>query len=118
MHKHFIACKMPGEGGEETDTTLSEEKKENSVRTFTWRELSRLNSRYNAHVAYRGKVSVQVLIILCVPCTYYIHQVYDVSGFVARHPGGVDQIMLGAGHDITKVFESYHKEEIVELVVL
>ena len=49
---------MPGEGEEETDTTLSEEKKENSVRTFTWRELSRLNSRHNAHVAYRGKVSV------------------------------------------------------------
>ena len=48
---------MPG-GGEETDTTLLERNKENSMRTFTWRELSRLNSRHNAHVAYRGKVSV------------------------------------------------------------
>ena len=52
---------MPGGGEEETEetsTTLSKDKRENSMRTFTWRELSRLNSRHNAHVAYRGKVSV------------------------------------------------------------
>lgn len=36
-------------------------------------------------------------------------QVYDVSGFVSRHPGGVDQIMLGVGRDATQLFESYHK---------
>ena len=35
-------------------------------------------------------------------------QVYDVSGFIERHPGGVDQLMLGAGRDITSLFESYH----------
>ena len=35
-----------------------------------------------------------------------------MSGFVARHPGGVEQIMLGAGRDITQVFESYHSFEI------
>ena len=27
-----------------------------SVKKFTWKELSKLNSRHNAHVAYRGKV--------------------------------------------------------------
>lgn len=58
-------------------------------RTFTWKELSKLNQRHNAHVAVRGKV-------------------YDVSSFVERHPGGVDQIMLGAGRDVTQLFESYH----------
>ena len=36
---------------------------------------------------------------------------YDVSSFVSRHPGGVDQIMLGAGRDVTQVFESYHSFE-------
>ena len=36
-------------------------------------------------------------------------QVYDVTEFVSRHPGGVDQIMLGAGRDATQLFESYHK---------
>ena len=41
-------------------------------------------------------------------------QVYDVSGFVSKHPGGFDQIMLGAGHDITYLFDSYHKEEIIK----
>eukprot|EP00731_Ephydatia_muelleri_P000259 Em0001g259a len=61
-------------------------------REFTWKELSQLNGRHNAHVAVRGKV-------------------YDVSSFVSRHPGGVDQIMLGAGRDVTQVFESYHSFE-------
>ena len=27
-----------------------------SVKEFTWKQLSKLNSRHNAHVAYRGKV--------------------------------------------------------------
>ncbi|XP_064402409.1 uncharacterized protein LOC135348160 [Halichondria panicea] len=60
------------------------------VRHFTSEELSRLCLRHNAHVAYRGKV-------------------YDVSSFVAQHPGGMDQILMGAGRDITQLFDSYHK---------
>ena len=35
-------------------------------------------------------------------------QVYDVSGFIERHPGGADQLLLGAGRDVTILFESYH----------
>ena len=35
-------------------------------------------------------------------------QVYDVSKFLARHPGGSEQLMLGAGRDVTQLFESYH----------
>ena len=39
----------------------------------------------------------------------YVHlQVYDVSGFIDKHPGGARQLLLGAGRDITMVFESYH----------
>jgi cytochrome b involved in lipid metabolism len=34
--------------------------------------------------------------------------VYDVSGFIEKHPGGARQLLLGAGRDITMVFESYH----------
>lgn len=41
-------------------------------------------------------------------------KVYDVSEFVRKHPGGADQIMLGAGRDITQLFESYHKLEIAK----
>ena len=37
-----------------------------------------------------------------------IVQVYNVSSFVDRHPGGLDQILYGAGRDITQLFESYH----------
>ena len=40
-----------------------------------------------------------------------IYKVYDVSSFVSKHPGGVDQIMMGASRDITQVFESYHKHD-------
>lgn len=35
-------------------------------------------------------------------------QVYDVSGFIEKHPGGVSQLLLGAGRDVTVLFESYH----------
>lgn len=37
-----------------------------------------------------------------------LFQVYDVSTFISRHPGGFDQIMLGAGRDITLIFDAYH----------
>ena len=56
---------------------------------FTGKELGRLNQRHNAHVAYAGKV-------------------YNASGFLAKHPGGCDQLMLGAGRDITQLFQSHH----------
>jgi len=66
-----------------------------TTQKFTSKELRELNKRHNAHVAYRGKV-------------------YNVSSFVAEHPGGIDQIMLGAGRDITTVFESYHSPKVLE----
>ena len=33
---------------------------------------------------------------------------YDLTGFVARHPGGVQAIELGRGRNCTTLFESYH----------
>ena len=45
---------MPGDG-DERETKLLEKR---PVRQFTWKELSQLNRRENAHVAYRGKVSL------------------------------------------------------------
>ena len=41
---------------------------------------------------------------------------YDVSKFVARHPGGMEQIMMGVGRDVTAVFESYHSFDVYKLV--
>lgn len=50
---------MPGDGeGEEIEGN----RVHTSVRKFTWQELSRLNKRHNAHVAYRGKVSEKPLV--------------------------------------------------------
>ena len=64
---------------------------------FTWQELIKLNQPHNAHVAYKGKV-------------------YDITGFVEKHPGGQEQIMLAAGRDMTQLFHSYHKPHIADLI--
>ena len=83
-------------------------------RKFTWKELSKLSSRHNAHVAVRGKVHTSRCAHACgdiTPRACFHTLVYDVSSFVGRHPGGVDQIMLGTGRDVTQLFESYHSAE-------
>ena len=53
-----VIAAMPGEedlaAAYSTDGAGTQEK---PVRQFTWRELSKLNGRHNAHVAYRGKVT-------------------------------------------------------------
>ena len=64
---------------------------------FTGQELSKLNERGNVHVAYAGKV-------------------YDASGFVESHPGGCDQLLLGAGRDITQLFHCYHRPGTAKLI--
>ena len=64
---------------------------------FTWQELIKLNQWHNAHVAYKGKV-------------------YDISGFIKKHPGGEEQIMLAAGRDMTQLFHSYHRQHVADLI--
>ncbi|EFJ47347.1 hypothetical protein VOLCADRAFT_92130 [Volvox carteri f. nagariensis] len=40
---------------------------------------------------------------------WVIHgQAYDLASYVAKHPGGVDAILLGRGRDCTELFEQYH----------
>ena len=45
-------------------------------------------------------------------------KVYDVSSFLSKHPGGVQQIMSGLGNDITQVFDSYHKRQTFERYII
>lgn len=41
--------------------------------------------------------------------TWIIHgEEYRLQDYVARHPGGLEAIMLGRGRDCTALFESYH----------
>jgi hypothetical protein len=41
--------------------------------------------------------------------TWVIHErKYRMAEFVPYHPGGLETIMLGCGHDCTALFESYH----------
>ena len=58
----------------------------------------------HVHMCVHACVSVSVYVYLSV-C---VVQVYNVSSFVDHHPGGLDQILHGAGRDITQLFESYH----------
>ena len=79
-------------------------------RKFTWEEVAALNSRHNAHVSYRGKVT-DVCRFAPAKLTRPSHcslQVYDVSKFVDQHPGGIEQILLGAGRDVSQLFDMYH----------
>ena len=36
------------------------------------------------------------------------NKLYDLSGFIGKHPGGSDFIRLSQGNDITEGFESSH----------
>ena len=64
---------------------------------ITAKELEKLNTAGNAAIAYRGKV-------------------YDVTAFLDKHPGGVDQLLLAAGRDVTHLFDSYHGEKTRKLI--
>lgn len=54
---------------------------------------------------------------------WIIHgEMYDLSDFIERHPGGREAILLGRGRDCTALFESYHpftnKHRYVEVIQL
>ncbi|KAG0366873.1 delta-5 desaturase [Gamsiella multidivaricata] len=67
-------------------------------RTFTWQELATHNTKGDLFVAVRGNV-------------------YDVTKFLKRHPGGDDTLLLGAGRDVTPVFEMYHEFGVVDTIM-
>ncbi|KAF9435464.1 sphingolipid delta-4 desaturase [Entomortierella beljakovae] len=67
-------------------------------KTFTWEELAKHNIKNDLLVAIRGNV-------------------YDVTKFLSRHPGGVDTLLLGAGRDVTPVFEMYHEFGAVDSIL-
>jgi len=53
------------------------------------KELSKHNTKEDAWTAIRGKV-------------------YNITPYLAYHPGGVDEIMKSAGKDGTKLFDFKH----------
>lgn len=40
--------------------------------------------------------------------TFLAMQVYNLTPFLHYHPGGVPEIMKGAGRDCTALFDKYH----------
>ncbi|CAG8489278.1 9106_t:CDS:2 [Funneliformis mosseae] len=61
-----------------------------SGKKFTWEELADHNKANDAYVAIRGNV-------------------YDITNFIKRHPGGEDILLFAAGRDATQAFETYHE---------
>jgi cytochrome b involved in lipid metabolism len=43
-------------------------------------------------------------------------QVYDVTTFAARHPGGQDFLMAAVGRDATAMFESFHDPKAIKIL--
>ena len=54
------------------------------------------------------RAGIRRLLALVCSSSSMLAQVYDVSGFISKHPGGANQLLLGAGRDVTTLFESYH----------
>lgn len=59
------------------------------LRKIGMKELKEHNSQYDCWTAYKGKV-------------------YDVTQYLAYHPGGLQKLMLGAGKDCTALYNKYH----------
>lgn len=57
--------------------------------SYTWEEVARHNTAESAWVIVRGRV-------------------YDVTGFLDKHPGGREMLLLAAGRECTDLFAMYH----------
>ncbi len=60
------------------------------MRKISLRELSEHNTQFDSWVAYKGKV-------------------YNISHYLAYHPGGADILKKSAGKDCTALFDKYHR---------
>ena len=70
------------------------------IKTMNSSSTSRASSPNGANPATNTKVPSNL---------WCIHgDLYDLSEFVERHPGGSDQILIGKGRDCTELFESVH----------
>jgi cytochrome b involved in lipid metabolism len=73
-----------------SSTNLSGRKEGEGLRKITVAELAEHSSQFDCWTAYNGKV-------------------YNISQYLAYHPGGAKQLMLGAGKDCTDLFNKYHR---------
>ena len=67
------------------DTKVGSNSQLRSGKKFTWEELASHNKADDAYVAVRGNV-------------------YDITNFIKRHPGGQDILLFAAGRDATQVY--------------
>lgn len=72
--------------------------KEGSVH-ITWEELAQHNKPDDLWVAIRGKV-------------------YNLTSYKDRHPGGKQFMLLGAGRDVTHLYEAYHPLSVLDSNIL
>jgi len=66
---------------------------------ITWEELAKHNTPEDLWVAIRGKV-------------------YNLTSYQQRHPGGSQFLRLGAGRDVTHLYEAYHPLRVIDSNIL
>lgn len=44
-------------------------------------------------------------------------KVYDMTPYLRYHPGGIDKLMMGAGRDMTSLFDKYHSWVNVDFIL-
>lgn len=87
------------------------EKKRDQV--FSIEQVRLAGTSEQALVAIRGKVCCS---LVCLHALANCVQVYDVTAFASRHPGGRDFLMAAAGRDATAVFESFHDPKAMKVM--
>ena len=60
-----------------------------ALRAYTWQEVAKHNTADSAFVIIDGHV-------------------YDITGFMDKHPGGREMMLLSAGRECTDLFTMYH----------
>jgi cytochrome-b5 reductase len=74
---------------------------------ITEEELAKHNKKTDCWLAISGRIFLKKKNFHSI-VKYYLGNVYNVTPYLDYHPGGIDEIMKGAGIDATTLFQEIH----------
>jgi cytochrome-b5 reductase len=77
-----------------------------NVLHVTEEELAKHNKKTDCWIAISG--SIKKISFLFKIIFSYLGNVYNITPYLDYHPGGIDEIMKGAGIDATTLFQEIH----------